>query len=114
MEWVLLLGGLLVLGIASAAPQDATILSYQNNISPEGYDFAFETSDGISRSETGILKNAGTDNEILEVMGRYLYMGSDGQPYMVAYIANENGYQQKKISPALAARTLSLKEILAG
>ena len=57
--------------------------------------FRFQTSDGISRNEEGILKNAGTENEALEVKGRYTYKGPDGKDVTVDFVANENGYQPR-------------------
>jgi hypothetical protein len=59
----------------------------------------FQTSDGISRNEEGILKNPGTDNEALEVKGSYSYKGPDGKDITVNFVANENGYQ-----PVVSAR----------
>lgn len=52
-----------------------------------------ETSNGISAQEQGQLKNAGTDNEAIEVRGQFSYTGPDGVVYTVTYVANENGYQ---------------------
>ena len=57
--------------------------------------FRFQTSDGISRNEEGILKNPGTENEALEVKGRYTYKGPDGKDVTVEFVANENGYQPR-------------------
>jgi hypothetical protein len=59
----------------------------------------FQTSDGISRSEQGVLKNPGTDNEALEVKGSYSYKGPDGKDITVNFVANEQGYQ-----PVVSAR----------
>ena len=51
-----------------------------------------------------MLKNAGTDDEAISVQGSYSYIGPDGKPVKVEYIADENGYQP----------ILSFGEILAG
>ncbi|XP_060517227.1 endocuticle structural protein SgAbd-6-like [Cylas formicarius] len=98
MKVIAALSTLIVL--ASSAPQqssrDATILKYEsNNIGVDGYNFAFETSDGMSRSETGELKNAGTDNEFIAVRGTISWIGLDGTPYSIEFIADENGFQPK-------------------
>lgn len=53
----------------------------------------FETSDGISRQEEGVIKNLGTDNEILSVTGVISWVGQDGQTYTINFIADENGFQ---------------------
>lgn len=41
----------------------------------------------------GILKNAGTENESMEVHGVFSYVGVDGNQYTVTYVADENGYR---------------------
>lgn len=53
----------------------------------------YQSSDGKSASEEGVLKNIGSENEALEVRGSFSYLGDDGVVYTVNYIANENGYQ---------------------
>ncbi|CAG5052558.1 unnamed protein product [Parnassius apollo] len=73
---------------------DAQILRYDNdNIGVGPYRVDVETSNGISQSAQGELKNAGTENEATEVRGQYSYVGPDNVVYTVTYIANENGYQ---------------------
>ncbi|CAD7083179.1 unnamed protein product [Hermetia illucens] len=81
-----------------AAPVDdsrnAQILRYENeNIGVDGYKFAYETSDGVSRSEEAQLKNVGTENEALVVRGTITWIAADGQSYTLNYIADENGFQ---------------------
>lgn len=82
---------------ALAAPVDdnmnAQILKYENDIAPEGYNFVYETSDGVSRSETGVLKDAGTEDVSLSVQGTVKWIAADGQVYTLNYIADENGFQ---------------------
>ncbi|XP_069674205.1 endocuticle structural glycoprotein SgAbd-5-like [Periplaneta americana] len=91
-----------ILAVAVAVPQsgkDAQITAYSNDVGLDGYNFAFQTSDGISRNEQGTLKNPGTENEAIEVRGTYTYKGVDGKDYTVNFVANENGYQ-----PQVSAR----------
>ncbi|XP_034658678.1 endocuticle structural protein SgAbd-6 [Drosophila subobscura] len=81
-----------------AAPLDdskqATILRYDNeNIGTDGYNFGYETSDGVTRQEQAELKNAGTDHEALSVRGSVSWVAPDGQTYTLHYIADENGFQ---------------------
>nr|XP_032513219.1 flexible cuticle protein 12-like [Danaus plexippus plexippus] len=64
-----------------------------NNIGVNGYDFAYETSDGKVASEVAELKNAGLENEGLEVRGFFSYPGVDGKIYRVDYVANDKGFQ---------------------
>ncbi|CAG9559485.1 unnamed protein product [Danaus chrysippus] len=64
-----------------------------NNIGVNGYDYAYETSDGKAASEVAVVKNPGSENESLEVRGFYRYVGDDGKLYRVDYIANDKGFQ---------------------
>lgn len=43
--------------------------SQSDNVGLNGYNFAYETSDGTSRQEQAELKNVGTENEALVVRG---------------------------------------------
>ncbi|XP_049866009.1 endocuticle structural protein SgAbd-6-like [Pectinophora gossypiella] len=75
-------------------PQDVQILRYDiNNGGLDGYNFAWELSDGSKQQETGQLKNQGTENEAIAVQGSYSWVGPDGVTYTVNYIADENGFQ---------------------
>ncbi|XP_013164722.1 PREDICTED: flexible cuticle protein 12-like [Papilio xuthus] len=80
---------------APATPDGAAQIVTQNtdNIGTGPYQYEIETSNGIVIREQGQLKNAGTDNEALEVQGQYSYPGDDGIVYTVTYIANELGFQ---------------------
>ncbi|CAD7083178.1 unnamed protein product [Hermetia illucens] len=83
---------------ASAAPVDdsknAQIVRYDSdNIGIDGYNFAFETSDGTSRQEQAQLKNIGAENPALAVRGSVKWIGADGQQYALNYVADENGFQ---------------------
>ncbi|TKX27925.1 flexible cuticle protein 12-like [Spodoptera litura] len=80
---------------APASPDaDAVVVRYDSdNIGVDGYNYAVETSNGIAAQEQGQLKNAGTENEAIEVRGQFSYTGPDGVVYTVTYIANEQGFQ---------------------
>ncbi|XP_054740189.1 larval cuticle protein 65Ag1-like [Anastrepha obliqua] len=54
--------------------------------------FSYEGADGSQREEVGIVRNAGTDDETLEVSGSYRYYDADGQLVEVRYTAGENGF----------------------
>ncbi|XP_039487593.1 larval cuticle protein 65Ag1-like [Drosophila santomea] len=80
--------------VALAAPSDDVVLKQEfDNIGVEGFNYAFETSNGIAAQEQGQLKNAGTELEALAVKGSYSFVSDDGQTYTVNYIADENGFQ---------------------
>ncbi|XP_067634221.1 larval cuticle protein 1-like [Eurosta solidaginis] len=68
------------------------------------YVFSYEGADGNYREEVGIVKNAGTDDEKLEVSGSYRYYDREGQLIEVHYTADENGYvpQGTNILPAIS------------
>lgn len=54
--------------------------------------FRYELSDGVSRQESGQLKNAGTDEAFLTVRGSVTWVATDGQTYTLNYVADETGY----------------------
>lgn len=85
-----------LLAVAVAAPVDdskTTVLRNESEVGAEGYNFAYETSDGVSRSETAVLKNVGTDEEAISVRGTVTWTAADGVEYTLNYIADENGFQ---------------------
>lgn len=96
-------------------PNEIEVLRYENdNIGVDGYKFAwvdkfetmishndsnllniwnrYEQSDGVSRSEEAVLKNAGTEQEALEVRGVISWTAPDGEVYTLNFVADENGY----------------------
>lgn len=54
--------------------------------------FSFETSDGVSKSETGEVKNAGTDEEFIAVRGTISWTDNDGQVFTLNYVADDTGF----------------------
>ncbi|XP_045446756.1 flexible cuticle protein 12-like [Melitaea cinxia] len=92
----------LVVAAAAALPVDsaknAEITNWVfDNIGVDGYKYLYESSDGKAASEQAVVKNVGTENEGLEVTGRYSYTGTDGVFYEVTYIANEKGFQPQGV-----------------
>lgn len=75
----------LIAGILAAPqnPNDITIVKQEevNNIGVGGYRFSYEQSDGQKREETAELKNEGTDNEALSVVGSFSFIAPDGHTY---------------------------------
>ncbi|KAJ8966996.1 hypothetical protein NQ317_005719 [Molorchus minor] len=84
--------------VVIAAPQslerDAVVTAYNSdNIGIGGYNYQYETSNGISAQESAQLNNPGSENESIAVRGEFQYTGPDGVLYRVVYIADENGFQ---------------------
>ncbi|KAJ8956823.1 hypothetical protein NQ318_014237 [Aromia moschata] len=69
-----------------------------------------EQSDGIRQEAQGTIKNAGTDNEALEVKGSYSYVGPDGKTYEVKYTADEEGYhpEGEHLPPSAGVKKLGI------
>ncbi|RVE46301.1 hypothetical protein evm_009020 [Chilo suppressalis] len=82
-------------GAPQQNPQDVQILRYDSNVEPDGYNFAYETSDGTSRQEEGKLDNPDSENAALTVTGQYSYVAPDGKHYTVTFTAGPNGFQPK-------------------
>uniref|UniRef100_A0A0K8W124 Endocuticle structural protein SgAbd-6 n=1 Tax=Bactrocera latifrons TaxID=174628 RepID=A0A0K8W124_BACLA len=69
---------------------DVQIINYSNdNEGANGYNFAFETSDGVTRKETATVKHAGA----ISVEGTVSWTGPDGVQYTLNYVADEHGFQ---------------------
>ncbi|XP_076256462.1 endocuticle structural glycoprotein SgAbd-8-like [Rhynchophorus ferrugineus] len=84
-----------VVSAASVSQTPIPILRQEQDISPDGsFSSAFETGNGISAQESGVLKNAGVkDAEASEVKGSFSYTADDGTPIQLSYVANEDGFQ---------------------
>ncbi|XP_034824631.1 endocuticle structural glycoprotein ABD-5-like [Maniola hyperantus] len=76
-------------------PQDVQILRFDSDVQPDGYSFAYETSDGTSRQETGKLDNPQSEDAALTVTGEYAYVAPDGKKYSVTFTADQNGFRPK-------------------
>ncbi|KAF9798838.1 hypothetical protein SFRURICE_020402 [Spodoptera frugiperda] len=86
-----------VLSVAAAAvlPEDAQaqIVEYvYKNDGTGNYNFRFETSNGISREETGEVINPGQEDQYIKVYGLYSYKDTNGEVVNVIYGADKDGY----------------------
>ncbi|XP_061715756.1 larval cuticle protein LCP-17-like [Cydia pomonella] len=72
---------------------DAQVLRSDADVQPDRYSYVYETSNGISGQESGVLKNVGKDEAALEVKGSNQYTSPEGQQIQITYTADENGYQ---------------------
>lgn len=53
---------------------------------------SYETGNGIQAQEQGQLKNVGTPDEAMAVVGSFSYTGPDAVQYSVQYTADDNGF----------------------
>lgn len=94
MKLILIVALSIAACLAAPAEDHAQILRYENEQSEDhSYNFAFDTSDGISRQEQAELKNVGAEDEAMVVRGSFSYTGDDGIVYTINYIADENGFR---------------------
>lgn len=74
------------------AEAQAQILRNDQEVNPDSFQYAYETSNGIRAQEAGQLKQIGRDAAIV-TQGSYSYVSPEGEPVSISYIADENGYQ---------------------
>ncbi|XP_051174472.1 endocuticle structural glycoprotein SgAbd-2-like [Leptopilina boulardi] len=68
------------------------ILSQSSEVSPDGTFFnQYETANGITYEERGILKNIGQQEEAASVQGTASWPSQDGTPIRLDWQADENG-----------------------
>jgi len=71
------------------------------------YKFSYSTSNGVSRSESGLVTQDG-----YQVTGSYQYTGPDGVRYTVEFVADQLGYRpkiSKTVSQQRRGREILLK-----
>lgn len=69
--------------------RNAYIVNYENVITPEGFAYSYDTSNGIHADENG------TAYDGVKAQGSYSYTGDDGKVYTIVYTADENGFQPR-------------------
>lgn len=71
---------------AANLDQDATVTRLEHVVNPDGtYNYAYETSNGISANEEG---EGG-----VSATGSFSYVSPEGETVQVNYVADENGFQ---------------------
>ncbi|KAL0119985.1 hypothetical protein PUN28_007980 [Cardiocondyla obscurior] len=87
-------------------PNDITIVKQEevNNIGVGGYHFSYEQSDGQKREETAELKNEGTENESLSVVGSFSFVAPDGHTYRYASLHRKANVLEDRITCSYACR----------
>ncbi|KAH8252798.1 hypothetical protein KR032_001899 [Drosophila birchii] len=74
-------------------PEVVALLKFETDKKPDGsFHFSYEGADQSMRSEQGVIENAGTEDETLEVSGMYSYIDADGNTVVVNYTAGKNGF----------------------
>ncbi|XP_055319515.1 uncharacterized protein LOC129577077 [Sitodiplosis mosellana] len=61
-------------------------------VNPDSFQYAYETSNGISGQEQGQLKQIGSEAGIA-TQGNFQYTSPEGIPVQISYVADENGFQ---------------------
>ncbi|EDW60057.1 larval cuticle protein 65Ag1 [Drosophila virilis] len=85
MKFVIVFACLLALAYADSS----TVVKEYNEVNPDSFKYAWETSDGTSVNQDGQL----TDPHTLSVKGSYEYISKEGKTIKVTYTADENGYK---------------------
>ncbi|XP_022218687.1 larval cuticle protein 65Ag1 [Drosophila obscura] len=93
MKCVLLIVFLSIALCMAAPAEEVQIVKQESQVLSDGYNFAYETSDGSKQEQQATLKKIAPEEDALQVTGSYSYLGDDGQTYTVTYTANENGFQ---------------------
>ncbi|KAH8233512.1 larval cuticle protein LCP-17 [Drosophila bipectinata] len=69
------------------------LLKFETEKQPDGsFHFMYEGGDQSYRQEQGVVVDAGTEEEALEVSGSYRYIDADGNTVEVHYTAGKNGF----------------------
>lgn len=68
------------------------IIYLDNHMRADGYNYVYETQNGINAEESGKIETTADGGEGLRSKGFYQYVGDDGQLYRVDYVADSNGF----------------------
>ncbi|XP_060651613.1 uncharacterized protein LOC132788298 [Drosophila nasuta] len=105
MKFLIVLVALFALAIAAPSDDKTVIVEQSSDVEPNAFKSNLKLSDGTEIESAGQLTNAGTDDEALEVNGRYTYPDPEGKVHTVNYHAGVNGYQPESedipIAPTL-------------
>ncbi|XP_059059302.1 larval cuticle protein LCP-30-like [Achroia grisella] len=71
--------------------QNARILKQDSQLDIDGYQYYYQTDNGINAEEAGKLQSTASGPGI-RASGFYEYVGDDGVTYRVDYTADENGF----------------------
>ncbi|XP_067648361.1 endocuticle structural glycoprotein SgAbd-5 [Eurosta solidaginis] len=102
MKYQIVLAFACFIAICSAAPPSQppaqgeeraeTLRLETENNGVDKYSFAYDTSNGISRSETGELKTIDDTNAAIVVQGSTTWTSPEGKKFELVFTADEFGY----------------------
>ncbi|CAG9829504.1 unnamed protein product [Diabrotica balteata] len=76
------------------AEANARILRFESNYNPEGgYEYAYETDNGISAQQQGFPIQPPDSHPSIGVTGFFAYTSPEGRQIYTRYTADENGYR---------------------
>lgn len=81
MQFFLVIAVLMVAAALAAPVDDA--------IKPDGDNYDYTTSDGVSRAQSVVVKNAGTENEAVSVRGQVGWTAANGERFTLKFGAEE-------------------------
>ncbi|XP_063624711.1 larval cuticle protein LCP-17-like [Cydia splendana] len=91
--------------VVRSGEQAAEVVSSVSDVRPDGFNYAYETNNGIQAQAEGVVQDVNSENPKQVVRGSYSYRGDDGQTYQVNYVADENGFQPEgahlPVAPAI-------------
>ncbi|CAH1644286.1 unnamed protein product [Spodoptera littoralis] len=76
--------------------RNAQTLKYGNEVNPDGsYNYFYETDNGIAAQEQGTPRNFGGNPPVVPsvAQGSFSWTSPEGEPIVITYVADENGYQ---------------------
>lgn len=71
----------------ACAEKDASVVKSEQDVGIDNFNYAYETSNGITAHESGSLKG-----ESIDVTGEFSFTAPDGTKVKVAYTADESGF----------------------
>ncbi|XP_063536001.1 larval cuticle protein LCP-17-like, partial [Cydia strobilella] len=91
--------------VVRSGEQAAEVISSVSDVRPDGFNYAYETNNGIQAQAEGVVQDVNSEYPKQVVRGSYSYRGDDGQTYQVNYVADENGFQPEgahlPVAPAI-------------
>ncbi|KAH8366115.1 hypothetical protein KR093_009207 [Drosophila rubida] len=93
MKFLIVFVALFALALAAPSDKDTVIVEQNSEVLPDGYTANLKLSDGTDIESSGKLEKAGTDEEALEVQGKYTYADPEGKVHTINYRAGVDGFQ---------------------